>query len=124
MDLIKKIVKRSAIILAPVAMASSFVDWWRFPAGVLAGGFLALVNIKGLAWGVQGLLGTEKATVRMLFFSQFRFIMLIMVLAIIVYLRFVNIFGILAGITVVFAVVLFEGYRNAKDSLNGFGLFK
>ena len=118
MDLIKKIVKRSVIILAPVALVSSFIDWWRFPVGVLAGGFLALVNIKGLAWGVQGLLGTEKATVRMLFFSQFRFIMLLMVLAIIVYLRLVNIFGILTGVTVVFAVVIYEGYLNSKDADN------
>ena len=119
MDLIKKIVNRSVIILVPVALASSFIDLWRFPAGVIAGGFLALVNIKGLAWGVQGLLGTEKATGRMLFFSQFRFIMLLMVLAIILYLRLVNIFGILAGVTVVFAVVLVEGYRNAKDVIKG-----
>jgi hypothetical protein len=118
MNLIKKIVSRSVIILVPVALASSLIEWWRFPAGVLAGGFLALLNIKGLAWSVQGLLGTGKATVRMLFFSQFRFIMLFMVLAIILYLRLVNIFGILAGFTVVFAVVIFEGYRDSKEADN------
>jgi hypothetical protein len=124
MDLIKKIVKRSGIILLPVAFASSFLGGWRLPAGVLAGGLLALLNIKGLAWGVQGLLGTEKATVRMLFFSQFRFIMMIMAFAIIIYLRLVNVFGILAGVTIVFAVVLFEGYRNSRDVIKRSGQLK
>ena len=43
----------------------------------------------------------------MLFFSQFRIIMLFFVLAVIVYLKLVNIFGILAGFTVVFSMVSF-----------------
>ena len=95
---------------------SAFLEWKKLPLSVLVGGALGLVNLRGLAWGVQGLLGTEKATARMLFFSQFRIIMLFFVLAAIVYLRLVNIFGILAGFTVVFIMVIIEGLKYARES--------
>ncbi|MBI5101200.1 MAG: ATP synthase subunit I [Nitrospirae bacterium] len=119
MDLIKKIVRRSAIILMPVAAASAVIEWWRVPAGILAGGLIALVNIKLLAWGVSGLLGAEKATARMLFFSQFRFLMILVILSLLVYLRLVNIFGILAGFSIVFSVVMAEGYLNSRQPGKG-----
>jgi hypothetical protein len=77
---------------------------------------LALINFRGLVRGVRGLLGAGKGMGRMIFLSQFRLIMLFMVLGLIVYLKLVNIFGILAGFTIVFAVVLIEGYRNARDT--------
>ncbi|TAN42016.1 MAG: hypothetical protein EPN25_03960 [Nitrospirae bacterium] len=114
MDLIQKIIRRSVLVLVPLAAASSLIEWWRFPLGVLAGGGLALANIKGLAWAVQGLLGTQRATLGMLFFSQFRFFALFIILALLASFRLVNIYGVFAGFTVVFGVVMVEGYRHAK----------
>ena len=115
MDLVRKIQKSSLIVLFPLATLSAILEWKKLPLSVLAGGALGLVNLRGLAWGVQGLLGTEKASARMLFFSQFRIIMLFFVLAALVYLKLVNIFGILAGFTVVFSMVIIEGLKYSKD---------
>ena len=81
MDLVRKIQKSSLIVLFPLAALSAFLEWKKLPLSVLIGGALGLLNLRGLAWGVHGLLGTEKATPRMLFFSQFRIIMLFFVLA-------------------------------------------
>ncbi len=116
MDLVHKIQKSSLIVLLPLAVLSAFVEWKKLPLSVLIGGALGLANLRGLAWGVRGLLGAEKATSRMLFFSQFRIIMLFLVLAVIVYLKLVNIFGILAGFTVVFSMVIIEGLKYARES--------
>ncbi|MHB8881984.1 MAG: hypothetical protein ACYC69_10810 [Thermodesulfovibrionales bacterium] len=114
MDLIQKITRRSVMVLIPLAAASSLIEWWRLPLGILAGGGLALANIKGLAWAVQGLLGTQRATLGMFFFSQFRFLALFIILAVLASFRLVNMYGIFTGFTVVFGVVMAEGYRNAK----------
>lgn len=114
MNLIRKIYKKAVIILIPLAALSCLIEPKKLPAGILVGGILALLNIKGLAWGVEGLIGSEKASAKMLFLSQFRLVMLFIVIAVLVYLRIVNVFGLLAGMTVVFTLVLIEGYRHSK----------
>ena len=116
MALVSKIQKSSLIVLFPLAALSAVLEWKKLPLSVLVGGALGLLNLRGLAWGVQGLLGTEKATPRMLFFSQFRIVVLFFVLAAIVYLKLVNIFGILAGFTVVFSMVIIEGLKYAREA--------
>jgi len=115
MELIRKIFKKSVVILVPLALISSFLEWKKLPASILAGGILGFLNVKGLAWGVEGLLGSHKATGRMIFFSMFRLFLLFMILSLLVYLRLVNIFGVLLGFTVIFALVIIEGLRYAKD---------
>lgn len=114
MDLIKKIYKKSAVILIILAALSCLIEPKKLPAGIIVGGILALLNIKGLAWGVEGLIGADKAKAKMLFLSQFRLVLLFAIITAIVYLRVVNVFGLLAGLTVVFALVLIEGYKHSK----------
>lgn len=119
MDLIKKIFKKAAIALLTLAALSAFLEWKKLPAGILAGGILGLANIKGLAWGVEGLIGSQKATGRMIIFSMLRLIMLFLILTLLMYLRLVNVFGVLAGFTVVFVLVITEGLRYAKSPDKG-----
>ena len=116
MELIQKIHRNSLIILFPLAVASAFIEWRQLPLSILMGGVLAILNIRALAWGVQGVLGSQKSGTKMLFFSQFRLVMLFMILAVLLYLKVVNIFGILAGFTVVFSMVVIEGLKHARKS--------
>ncbi|MDH4232037.1 MAG: ATP synthase subunit I [Nitrospirota bacterium] len=116
MELIQKIHRNSLILLFPLAAASAFIEWRQLPLSILMGGVLGILNIRALAWGVQGVLGSQKSSTKMLFFSQFRLVMLFLILAALVYLKVVNIFGILAGLTVVFSMVVIEGLRHAKKS--------
>jgi len=103
------------MVLFPLAAASAFIEWEKLPISILTGGVLGLLNIRALAWGVHGLLGSQRAGTKVLFFSQFRIVMLFLVLTTLVYLKLVNIFGILAGFTVVFGMVIIEGLKYAKD---------
>jgi len=50
---------------------------------------------------------------KMLFFSQLRFVILALIVVLLVYLRLATISGIMAGFSVVFSQVLFVGHRNA-----------
>jgi hypothetical protein len=116
MDLIKRIYKKSFLVLLPLALLSAFIEWKKLPASIIVGGALCLANIRGIAWGVRGLIGTGKATGRMIFFSMFRLFLLFSILSLLVYMRLVNVFGILAGFTVVFALLLVEGLNYAKTA--------
>jgi hypothetical protein len=106
------------MLLCPLAAASAFIEWKKLPLSIIIGGILGLLNIKALAWSVQGLLGSHKASAKMLFFSQFRLVMLFLVLTMLVYLKLVNIFGILAGFTVVFSMVIIVGLKHSKGPEN------
>jgi len=119
MDLIRRIYKKSLLALVPIALVSAFIEWKRLPASILIGGALGFANIKGLAWGVRGLLGGGKATGGMIFFSMFRLFLLFAILSVLIYLKLVNVFGILAGFTVIFVILMTEGLRYAKDSDRG-----
>ena len=116
MDLIKRIYRKSFLVLIPLAMLSALIEWKKLPMSIIIGGALGFANIKGLAWGVRGLTGTGRATGRMILFSMFRLFLLFAILSLLVYLRLVNVFGILAGFTVIFALLMIEGLKYAKNA--------
>ncbi len=116
MDLIKRIYKKSLPVLILLALLSSIIEWKKLPISILIGGALGLANIKGLAWGVRGLIGTGKITGKMIIFSMTRLFLLFAILSLLVYLKLVNVFGILIGFTVIFAILMIEGLRYAKDA--------
>ncbi len=119
MDLIKRIYKKSFLVLIPLALLSALIEWKRLPVSIIIGGALGFANIKGLAWGVRGLMGTGRVTAGMIIFSMLRLFFLFVIILLLVYLRLVNVFGILAGFTVIFALLIVEGLRYAKTSDSG-----
>lgn len=119
MDLIKRIYRKSFLVLIPLALLSALIEWKKLPLSIIIGGALGFANVKGLAWGVRGLIGTGRAKGRMIIFSMMRLFLLFMILSLLVYLRLVNVFGILAGFTVIFVLLLTEGLRYAKNADKG-----
>jgi hypothetical protein len=114
MDLIKRITKRGVVALIFCAGLSAVVEWKKLPASILIGGILGIANIRGLSWSVEGLLGTYRATGKMIFFSIFRLVILCIIIAALVSLKLVNIFGILIGFTVIFSLLIMEGLKYAE----------
>ncbi len=114
MNLTKDIARNSAFILIPAAAISAFLPWKNLPFSILIGGLLGILNMKALAWSVEGILGTSSANAKMLFFAQFRFVMLIIIVTTLAILKLVTIPGLLAGFSVVFAQVLITGLRHAR----------
>jgi len=115
--MIRRINRQSLFVVIPLAAISAFIDWKRLPASILIGGALALANLKGLHWGVTGLLNPEEgkeAKGKLVFFSMFRLLIVFAVLAILIYLRLVNVIGVLVGLTVVFFLLIKEGLKEAR----------
>jgi hypothetical protein len=114
MNLTRDLARNSVFILIPAAIISAFLPWQDLPFSILIGGLLGILNVKALAWSIEGILGTSHTNAKMLFFAQFRFVMLIFIVTALAYLKLVTIPGLMAGFSVVFAQVLITGLKHAR----------
>jgi hypothetical protein len=90
--------------------------WGRkFAMSILIGGILGLVNLRGLARGVEGLIGSYRPTGKIVFLSLLRLTALALILGILFYYQAVDVLGILTGFTVVIAAIIKEGLRSVKE---------
>ena len=129
MNLIKKVTKKSLFVILPLVVLSLLVNWkaghLRFVAlfgdpgfmtiSIVIGGVLGIANLRGLVWGIDSLLGTYKANTKLVFLSLFRLGILFAVIIILVALRLINLLGLVAGMTVVFAVLIIEAVKMAAE---------
>jgi uncharacterized paraquat-inducible protein A len=120
MEIVRKVYKQSALALIPLAIISALLfplEWKRLSLSILIGGILALANLKGLAWGIGGLVGTgEQVSGKLVFFSHIRLFILFVILIILMWLKAINIAGIFVGITTVLIMLLIVGFKAAKDA--------
>lgn len=116
-EIIKRVYRQSVFVLIPFAIVSAVIEWKRLPLSILIGGILALANLKGLAWGIEGLVGAaEQVSGKLVFFSLIRFFILFVILIILMWLKVINIAGIFIGITTVLVLLMIEGFKSAKNS--------
>lgn len=116
MEILKGVIKKSLIVILPVAVVSSFFEWHKLPLGIISGGVFGVLNLAGLVRSIEGALGTEKAKVRIIIFSIIRLFILFAVIFILIWLKIVNIPGMLFGFTVVFILILYEGMKVGKST--------
>ncbi len=114
MEILRGVIRKSIVIIFPAAIIASFFEWKKLPIGIIAGGIFGILNLRGLVKSVEGFIGAEGLTARILFLSMFRLLLLFSALTVLIWLKLVNVFGLLFGFTVVFALILFEGLRAGK----------
>ncbi len=122
-SLIKKVYRQAliflilaAVVTTAVAALTSAADWRKYPHSVLIGGLLGLVNFKALAWGLKDFAVLRRPTGKLVFWSMVRFFILALILVVLALLKLINFFGILIGLTIVFVLILKEGYKAVKES--------
>lgn len=114
MKILKGVIRKSLIIILPAMVVSAFFAGWRLPTGIMAGGVLGILNLRGLARNVEAFIGSEKTTAKIIFSSMARLFSLFVIIFAIVYFKIVNVFGLLFGFTVVFIFILIEGMKAGK----------
>ena len=116
MELFEGVFKKSLIIVLPAAVVSGFYfDPEKVPLGILLGWLFGILNLRQLTRNIQGLFGSEKATLKLLFLSMTRLLVMFAVIVFLIYYRVVNVFGLLFGFTVVFLFILIEGARVGRS---------
>ena len=104
------------IILPAIVLSACFIESRKFPLGIFMGWLFGILNLRQLSRNIEGLVGTEKATFKLVFLSMTRLLVLFAAIFALIYYRIVNVFGLLIGFTVVFALILIEGAKVGKKS--------
>ncbi len=126
--MIKRIFKQTLLVIVPLVILSLLVDWdtdaLRFlrpfgnprfiPMSIIIGAVLGIANLKAMLWGLERMLGTQRASGKLIFLSLFRLFILFAVIIILAVLRLLNFLGLLAGMTVVFIFLIKEGLKMAQ----------
>ncbi len=122
MDIFWRVAGQSLVIIGIlIPVTAIFIDM-GFSMGILAGGLAGIINFRSIVKSVRALIGNiERGTSsrpagKLIFFSIMRLTLLFIVLFILISERLVNVFGILAGFTVVFLVIIREGLKEAKKA--------
>jgi hypothetical protein len=113
---IRNLYRKSLLLLAPLAAGSAFIEPKKLPLSILVGGALALLNLKGLSRGLESLIGTHRPTLKLMALGVFRLVVLSAIIILLAYFRLVNLVGFLAGFSVVHVLLLYEGYRTAREA--------
>ena len=115
MEILKGVLKKSIFIIPPLIMVSFFIETRRLPLGIFLGWLFGIVNLRALTKNVQGLLGPENATVKIVILNIMRLLALSVAIFMLVYYRIVNVIGLFIGFTVVFTLILIEGWKAGKS---------
>jgi len=116
MEILKRVIVKSLFIILPAAILSYiYIEPQKVPLGILLGGLFGLFNLRQLTRNVTGLVGSEKATFKLVFLSMTRLMVLCVAIFLLIYYGIVNVFGLLFGFTVIFALILIEGVRVSKS---------
>lgn len=114
MTMVKKIYKKSLIVLSVIIILSAYFGWRIWPLSIAAGGILGLVNLKAMVWGIEGSISAFRASAILVFFSVFRLLLILIVLAWLLSHKLVNLMGVTIGFTIVFIFILQEGLVYAR----------
>ncbi len=97
--------------------------WWLLPASILFGGALGLLNFRWLAVSVQRVYLRPGATstssnVAAVFISLLKLSLIFIILFIVIKWRLLHVLALVAGLTLSFIAVLWEGATLMKQALN------
>lgn len=129
--IIKGVVKKTALI---VSLAASTVflyffighagpSWWSVPVSILFGGALGLLNFRFLATSVERIYLRKGATSAVSVFaatiiSVLKLSLIFIILFVVIKWRLLHLFGLLAGFSLCFLAILWEGVALTKNLNN------
>ena len=117
--MITRIYKKALLLIVAASAASALVEPRRLPLGILLGGLLALLNLRSLSRGLENMIDTYRPAGRLLFMSIFRLFILAAVLALLILSGVASVLGLMAGFTIVFALLLAEGFKVSREESGG-----
>jgi len=111
MEILKGVVKKSIFIVLPAIVIAFFFESRKMPLGIFLGWLFGIFNLRALTRNVEGLVGSEKAALRIVMLNLVRLLTISAAIFMLVYYKVVNIFGLITGFTIVLALILIEGMK-------------
>ncbi len=129
-NIILGVAKKTALIVLVAAAASLVIGilyrkeqlWWLLPLSVLFGGGLGFLNFRWLAISVERVYLRKGATpglsnVAALIISLLKLSVIFIILFIVIKWQLLHIFGLVAGLSLCFLAILWEGVTMMKKAL-------
>jgi hypothetical protein len=129
--IIRGVAKKTALIASlAVAAALAFTviqktspQWWSLPAGVLFGAALGLLNFRWLAIAVQRIYLRKGATsavsnLAAVIIGVLKLAVIFIVLFVVIKYQLLHVFGLVAGLSLCFLAILWEGLTMMKQALD------
>ena len=129
--IIQGVARKTALIVS-VATAAALVftlvqkngqqPWWFLPASVLFGGALGLLNFRWLAIAVQRIYLRPGATaagskVAAAVISMLKLSLIFVILFVVIKWQFLHVLGLVAGLSLCFLAILWEGTTNLSQAM-------
>jgi len=116
----------TAAVVVYAAVLGSDHRWWFFPVSILFGGALGLLNFRWLAVSVQRVYLRQGATVvgsnlAAVVISLLKLSLIFVILFVVIKWQLLPVFGLVAGLSLCFAAILWEGATMMKQTLNSDG---
>ncbi len=127
--ILKGVARKTAVIVSVAASAAlvfsllrDAAHWWFLPVSVLFGGILGLLNFRWLAIAVQRIYLRQGATpgtsnLAAAIINILKLSIIFIILFIVIKWQLVNVFGLVAGLSICFLAIIWEGATIMKDSL-------
>jgi len=129
-EILKGVAKKTTLIVSVATAATlgyvlilgSDHRWWFLPASILFGGALGLLNFRWLAISVQRVYLRQGATVvgsnlAAVVISLLKLSLIFVILFIVIKWQLLPVFGVVAGLSLCFAAILWEGATMMKQTL-------
>jgi hypothetical protein len=127
-DIVQGVVKKTLMLtagaIAGVFIFSAFVaadrHWWLIPASILFGAALGLVNFRWLAVAVERIYLRKGATpgvstIAAAIINILKLAAIFIVLFIVIKWQFLNVFGLVGGLSLCFVAILWQGLKLMKN---------
>jgi hypothetical protein len=111
----------AAVVLVISLIRNAGQRWWFIPASILFGGALGLINFRWLATAVERIYLRKGATsgtsiLAAVIISILKLSAIFVVLFVVIKWQLLNIFGLLAGLSLCFLAILWEGLRLMQNT--------
>ena len=130
--IIKGVTKKTALItslavaavLVFIAIQKTPRPWWSLPAGILFGAALGVLNFRWLAIAVQRVYLRKGATsgfsnLAAVIIGLLKLLVIFLVLFVVIKWQLLHVFGLVAGLSLSFLAILWQGVAIMKRALNG-----
>jgi hypothetical protein len=106
-----------------VALARGEARWWMLPVSVLFGAVLGYLNFRWLATAVQRVYLREGATpgtsnLAAAIISILKLSIIFIILFVVIKWQLLNIFGLVAGLTLCFLAIIWQGATTVRDTFS------
>ncbi|MGO9379333.1 MAG: ATP synthase subunit I [Dissulfurispiraceae bacterium] len=115
-QMVQRITKQSLIVIPPLAAVTFFFTDWLFAVNLVIGGAISFFSFRTMAWAVRNFLDTQMAQALIMGISVTKILLIFVFLVILAYFHLIKAIPLLAGFTLVLAIVIKEALMVAKKA--------